>query len=87
MIIQWVNQLGWALLFWVPNYKYIILTFPDLIKPAFSAFAWYLPIVTFYPVFKKCYTWINDTKDIVDSVFDYNGIDLSNNNVGWGPYT
>lgn len=87
MLVQWVNKLEWILFFTVPNYSYIIQNFSELIKPAFSAFAWYLPIVTFYPVFKKCYFMINDTKDIVDSVFDYGGIDLSNNKEGWGPYT
>lgn len=87
MIVQWVNQICWMLFFSVPNYSYIIQNFYELIKPAFSAFAWYLPITTFYPVFKKCYTWINDTKDIYDSVFDCPGIDLSNTKEGWGPYT
>jgi hypothetical protein len=87
MLIQWANQICWVLLFSVPNYSYIISNFYELIKPAFSAFAWYLPIVTFYPVFKYCYTVINDTKDIRDSVFDYGGIDLSNTKEGWGPYT
>ena len=87
MIIQWVNQLGWALLFWVPNYKYIILTFPDLIKPAFSAFAWYVPVCSFYPLFKWLYTVIDDTKDIRDSIFDYGGIDLTDKSEGVGPYT
>ncbi len=87
MLIQWVNKIEWVLFFTVPNYSYILQNFAELVKPAFSAFAWYLPIVTFYPVFKKCYTWINDTKDIYDSVFDYGGIDLSNTKEGWGPYT
>ena len=49
----------------------------DLIRPAFSAFAWYLPITTFYSLFLHLYTDINDTKDIRDSVADYNGISLS----------
>lgn len=87
MIVQWVNKICWVLFFSVPNYSYIIQNFYELVKPAFSAFAWYLPIVTFYPIFKKCYTWINDTKDIYDSVFDCPGIDLSNSKEGWGPYT
>ena len=39
MLIQWINHFGWLLLFSVPNYSYIITTFMDLIKPAFSAFA------------------------------------------------
>ena len=87
MIIQWINQICWVLLFSVPNYSYIIQNFFELIKPAFSAVAWYIPITTVYPIFKKCYTWINDTKDIRDSIFDCPGIDLSDNKEGWGPYT
>ena len=87
MAIQWINKICWVLLFSVPNYSYIIQNFFELIKPAFSAVAWYIPIVTFYPVFKKCYMWINDTKDIRDSIFDCPGIDLSDTKEGWGPYT
>lgn len=87
MIIQWINQLEWMLLISVPNYSYIILNFMDLIKPAMSAFAWYIPICSFYPLFQFIYMKINDTKDLRDSIFDYGGIDLSTNSDGWGPYT
>lgn len=87
MLIQWINQIGWLILFSVPNYSYIITTFMDLIKPAFSAFAWYIPVCSFYPLFKWLYTVINDTKDIRDSIFDYGGIDLADKNEGRGPYT
>ena len=87
MLIQWINKIGWLILFSVPNYSYIITTFMDLIKPAFSAFAWYIPICSFYPLFKWCYTVIEDTKDIRDSIFDYGGIDLSDKSEGMGPYT
>lgn len=87
MLIQWINQIGWLILLSVPNYSYIITTFMDLIKPAFSAFAWYIPVCSFYPLFKWLYTVIDDTKDIRDSIFDYNGIDLSDQSEGMGPYT
>ena len=87
MIIQWANRLGWLLLFSVPNYSYIISTFMDLIKPAFSALAWYVPICSFYPLFKFLYIKVNDIKDIKDSIFDYKGIDLSDKKEGTGPYT
>ena len=87
MAVQWVNALSWSLFFAVPNYSDIITNFKELIRPAFSAFAWYLPITTFYPVFLHLYTVINDTKDIRDSIFDYGGIDLSDKSKGWGPYT
>lgn len=87
MLVQWINQLGWLLLFSVPNYSYIITTFMDLIKPAFSAFAWYIPVCTFYPLFKWLYTVVNDTLFIRESIWDYGGIDLSDKTVGLGPYT
>lgn len=87
MMVQWVNALCWFGFFMVPNYAEIIINFKELIKPAFSAFAWFLPIVSFYPLFKEIYTVINDTKDIRDSIFDYGGIDLSDQSKGWGPYT
>ncbi len=87
MFVQWINKAGWLLLFSVPNYSYIISTFMDLIRPAFSAMAWYIPVTTFYPLFKFIYLKVNDMKDIRDSITDYPGIDLSNNKEGTGPYT
>lgn len=87
MVVQWINQLGWLLLFSVPNYSYIITTFMDLIKPAFSCFAWYIPVCSFYPLFKFLYTTVNDTLYIRESIWDYGGIDLSDKSIGMGPYT
>ena len=87
MVIQWANELGWLLLFAVPNYKYIIANFMDLIKPAFSALAWYIPIISFYPLFRKIYININDDKLKKDSIMDYTGIDLSDKTIDVGPYT
>ncbi len=87
MVIQWINQLGWLMLFSVPNYSYIITSFMDLIKPAFSSFAWYIPVCTFFPLFKWLYTTVDDTLFIKESIWDYAGIDLSDKSVGMGPYT
>ena len=87
MVVQWINKLEWMLFFAVPNYEYIFDNFYELIKPAFSAIAWYVPIISFYPVFKFYYFTVNDTKDIRDSVFDCPGIDLSDTKAGTGPYT
>lgn len=87
MFVQWVNQLGWLLLFSVPNYSYIITTFMDLIKPAFSALAWYGPVVSFFPLFKWLYTVVDDTLYIKESIWDYGGIDLSDKSAGMGPFT
>lgn len=87
MLVQWINQIAWVLFFSVPKYSYIIQNFYELVKPAFSAIAWYIPIVSFYPVFKWCYMVINDTQKIRESIWDYGGIDLSNTKEGYGPYT
>lgn len=87
MVIQWINYASWLILFSVPNYSYIITTFMDLIKPAFSSFAWYIPVCSFYPLFKFLYTTVNDTLFIRESIWDYGGIDLSDKSIGMGPYT
>ena len=87
MVIQWENQICWYLLFCVPGYKYIITNFMDLIKPAFSAFAWYVPIISLFPTWKFVYTVINDIKPIQDSIRDYPGISLNPSPDGTGPYT
>lgn len=87
MFVQWINQAGWLMLFSVPNYSYIITNFMDLIKPAFSAFAWYIPVCSFYPLFKWLYTVVDDTLYIKESIWDYGGIDLSDKSIGMGPYT
>lgn len=87
MFVQWINKACWVLFFSVPRYSDIIANHFELVKPALSAVAWYIPLVTFYPVFKKCYAWVNDTKDIRDSIFDCPGIDLSDTKQGYGPYT
>ena len=87
MITQWVNQALWIFLFSLPNYSGIVSGFLDIIKPAFTALACYIPVVTIFPVFKKMYTGFADTKDIRDSVADYNGISLSPESDKVGPYT
>ena len=68
MFMQWANQFLWIFLFSLPNYTGIVGGFMDVIKPAFTALAWYLPIATIIPMFKKMYTGWADTKDIRDSV-------------------
>lgn len=87
MAVQWLNGLLWLLFVSVPNYTTIVTEFSNLIRPAFQAVAIYLPLVTFYPVFKWLFTGINENKDIRDGINDYGGIDLSDKSVGMGPYT
>ena len=87
MFIQWLCHLGWLALISVPNFSFIIVTFYDLIKPAMSAVAWYLPLITFFGTFKFLYMKVQDTKLIRDSIKDYGGIDLNHHKEGTGPYS
>lgn len=87
MAVQWINAALWMLLISLPNYTVIVTEFSNLIRPAFQAIAIYLPLVTFYPLFKWIFTTLNESKDIRDSINDYPGIDLSDKKTGWGPYT
>ena len=87
MLVQWLNKLCWILLFSVPNYNGLVINFMDLIRPAFTALACYIPLITFYPFFKKLHTGFADTKEIKDSISDYGGISLADSKEGWGPYT
>ena len=87
MLTEWINSAAWLGLLSLPGYPEIASNFSYLIKPALSAIAIYLPLVTISFLFRKLYTMVSDTKDIVDSIFDYGGIDLSDKSVGWGQFT
>lgn len=87
MVNQWLNQMMWLLFISVPNYIGIVNSSFDLIKPAFTSIAIYIPLVTFYSVFKLIYMKINDSKLLRDSILDYNGLNLSPGPKDTGPYT
>lgn len=87
MFTQWINMFGWLLFLSVPNYPEIVSNFYHLVKPAFSAISLYIPLVTFYPVVKWLLATVHDTKNIVDSIADYSGINLSDTSVNTGAYT
>ncbi len=87
MFVQWLNAGAWILLMYVPNFTGIVAEFSDLIQPAFSALAIYLPLATFYPLFKWLFLGVNDTKKWKDSIQDYGGIDLSPDTADVGPYS
>ena len=87
MAVQWINGALWLLFISVPNYSTIVTEFSSLIRPAFQALAIYLPLVTFYPLFKWLFTSVNESKDMRDGINDYAGIDLSDKKIGMGPYT
>lgn len=87
MAVQWFNAICWLLLLSVPNYVELVTNFSELIRPAFSALALYLPLTTFYTLFKFLYTGVNDSKKWLDSIKDYGGINLSPPKGGTGAYT
>lgn len=87
MVVSWLNELCWLFMFSVPNYTEIIMNFSDLIQPALTSIALYIPLTTFYPIFKFLFFVVNDTLDIKKSIWDYRGINLSDNSEKTGPYT
>ena len=87
MFTQWLNMGVWLLLLSVPNYTELITEFSDLVTPAMISISLYLPLVTIFPLFKKLFFGVNDSKDKVRSIWDYGGINLSDKKAGTGPYT
>ena len=86
-LVQGLNSLAWTLILSVPNYAEIVSEYSNLFRPAFTAISLYIPIVTFYKVFKWLTFTINDTKDIKDSIFDYGGISLAGKSKDTGKYS
>ena len=87
MFTQWLNMGAWLLLLSVPNYTELITEFSDLVTPAFVSISLFLPLATFFPLFKWLYFGVADSKDQTRSIWDYGGINLSNKKEGHGPYT
>ena len=86
-MVQGLNSLAWTVILSSPNYVEIVSEFSNLFRPAFTAISLYIPIVTFYKVFKWLTFTINDTKDIKDSIFDYGGISLAGKPKDTGKYS
>lgn len=87
MLTEWGNKLCWLGLLSLPGYPTIASEFSYLIKPALSSITIYLPLATISYFFRKLYTMVNDTKDLKDSIGEYNGISLSDKSKGWGQFT
>lgn len=87
MVVTWLNKACWLFMFSLPNYSEIIINFSDLIPPALSSIAIYIPLTTFYPLFKFLFYTVNDNLDVKKSIWDYKGISLSDNSEKVGPYT
>lgn len=88
MLTQWLNQLLWILFLSVPNYSFIVTEFPSMVRHAFSAIALYLPLTTFYPfIVKRILLGIDDSSEQIKSIWDYQGIDLSDTTIKHNSYT
>ena len=88
MLTQWLNKLLWVLFISVPNYANIVTEFPSMVKHAFSAIALYLPLTTVYPfVRKRILLGINDSTEMIKSIWDYQGINLSDPTIKHNSYT
>ena len=87
MAVQWINLIGWLLLISAPGYVTVVTEFSNLIRPAFQSLAVYLPLTTFYPLMKWLMLTVNDTLNIVKSVREFSGINLSQKKEGVGAYS
>ena len=86
-VVQCLNSLAWGLILSVPNYAEIVSNYSNLFRPAFTAISLYIPLVSFYKVFKWLTFTVNDSKDLKDSIFDYGGISLSGKPKDTGKYS
>lgn len=87
MLMQWLNMGIWLFLISCPGYIDLITNFSELFRPALTSISAFIPIVLGWKVFKFLYFGVNDSLDQTRSIWDYEGIDLSNKNEGHGPYT
>lgn len=87
MFTQWLNLSAWLLLVFNPGYVDIVTNFSDLVRPALTSLTILFPILMIPKIFKFTYMGVNDTLDMVRSIWDYGGIDLSDKTQGHGPYT
>ena len=86
-LVQGLNSLAWTFILSAPNYPEIVSEYSNLFRPAFTAISLYIPLVSFYKVFKWLTFTINDTKDLKDSIFDYGGISLAGKPKDTGKYS
>lgn len=87
MFTQWLNMGAWLLIIFHPGYIDLVTDFSDLIRPALTSLTILFPFLITPKIFKFLYFGVNDTKDMVRSIWDYGGIDLSDKSKGHGPYT
>lgn len=83
MFNQAINSACWLALLSTPSYVKIATEYSSLIAPAFRSISLYLPLTTFYPLIKWFITFVDDSKDIRESIYEYGGINLSNKKNGF----
>ena len=87
MFTQWLNAGTWLFLISLPGYTELVTNFSELIRPALTALAIYLPLTTFYGLIKWIKLGVMDSKDQTRSIWDYGGISLADKTIGHGPFT
>ncbi len=87
MFMQWLDLGIWLFLTSVPGYIDLVTNFSELFRPAITSLLIFIPIIAGYKVFRFLYFDVADSKDQTRSIWDYSGIDLSNQKSGHGPYT
>ncbi len=86
LFTQYLNAGAWLLFMSSKNFVPIVTNFSELIRPAFRAISLYLPITTFYPFIKSILLNVDDTQAIIKSLWDFSGINLSDQKAKHGPY-
>ena len=87
MFTQWLNMGVWLFLVSTPGYDDLVTNFSELFRPALTTMALFIPIAAGYKIFRFLYMGVNDSLDQTRSIWDYEGIDLSNKKEGHGPFT
>ena len=87
MFVQWTNMGIWLLLLNLPGYTTLVTDFSYLLKPALTAIALYLPIVSFKPFLNWIVLGVDDSTQMKRSIWDYGGINLADKSKGHGPFT
>lgn len=87
MFVQWLNMGAWLFLIFNPGYVDLVTDFSDLVRPALTSLTILFPVLMIPKIFNFLYFGVNDSKDMVRSIWDYGGIDLSDKKQGHGPYT
>ena len=87
MFTQWLNMGAWLLIISNPGYVDLVTDFSELIRPALTSITFLFPMFITIAIFKFLFFGVNDSLDMKRSIWDYEGIDLSDKKEGHGPYT